>query len=132
MAENKPKFEVLKTADKPSQRGSTSDDDPGADEDEVEGDQDIGTLPHADSEVVSSTSQPQDMIQYNPYDINQRLPMVEITGQSMTPTQYLLGNEFKSHRNLYEPDAPHQLVGRIVTKLGEKQEKLPVTIEWTS
>ena len=130
-SEHKP-LSVLKTADKPSQRGSTSDDDPGADEDEVEGDQDIGTLPHADSEVVSSTSQPQDMIQYNPYDINQRLPMVEITGQSMTPTQYLLGNEFKSHRNLYEPDAPHQLVGRIVTKLGEKQEKLPVTIEWTS
>ena len=135
--QNEPQpLRVAKTIDKPSQLVSTIDygeevDDDDADDEageEADDEQDVGT-PTQDED--SSGSPPQDMIKYNPYDINQRLPMVEIAGRGMTPTQYLLGNEFKSYRNLYEPEPPYQLVGRIVTKLKRKGDTFTVTIEWT-
>jgi hypothetical protein len=122
---------VLGTDDDPSKSSVTGDAKP---ESESETDSKLEQVdPSTPSRPTDTSGFPQQkMIQYNPYDINQQLPTVEVTGTGMVPTQYLMGNEYKSYRNLYEPEVPHHLVGRIVTNMGEERGPQSVKIEWTS
>jgi hypothetical protein len=69
-------------------------------------------------------------LHYNPYDIGVPLPTVTVTGGQLTPTGYLIGNQYLKYRNLYETQAPYLLRGRINTEITQASGSQDVEIEW--